>query len=82
MTTSSRKDGARSLLMMCLFLTIMFSMLLIWFPIPLRDRIKGQIYSKIVIKQQEFSRWAEMPGQLGYTTTRNITLFSHIDNTT
>lgn len=82
MATSSRKDCARSLLMMSLFLTVMFSMLLIWFPIPLHDRIKGEIKSKIVIKQQEFARWAQMPGQLGYSYTKNITLFSHIDNKT
>lgn len=48
---SQRKDCARSSLMMCLFLTIMFSLLLIWFPVPLKDKITGEIKAKIVIKQ-------------------------------
>ena len=36
MATSSRKDCVRSLLAMSLILAVTFSMLLIWFPVPIK----------------------------------------------
>ena len=77
MATSSRKDCVRSLLAMSLILAVTFSMLLIWFPVPIKFSLTNQTNQNILIKQHESSRWGEIPGELEYNFTRNLDVRSH-----
>ena len=65
-----RQDCYKASMILSLVLSITFLMLLMLFPVPLHDRMKKEVLSKIIIKQQEFNKWAEMPGNLGYEIKR------------
>ena len=74
MSTSSRKDCVRSLLAMTLILTVTFAMLLIWYPTPVKYTLTNKTNADILIKQHESSRWGEVPGELGYSFSRMLTV--------
>lgn len=63
-----------------LILTVLFSLLLIYFPMPLEHARDNQINADVTIKQDQYDRWGVIPGQLGYKYTRNVKYSTLIQN--
>ena len=72
---SKRKQAVKSSIAFASILTILFALLLIYFSVPLRDRMNNQIDAAVTVKQNEEDRWAEVPGSLGYNFMRRLELY-------
>lgn len=53
-------------------LTLFFSLLLVYYPMPLKYVRDNKINSDVTIKQNQFDRWGVIPGDLGYQFTRQL----------
>ena len=65
-STQKRKQTALSLVYVMLIVTITSALILVFFPVPIRERMQNHVQDDIVIKQHQQNRWAQIPGKLGY----------------
>ena len=75
MLDSKRKECARTSLAVTMILSIFFALLLIYFPIPIKNSMESRVDNVAIIKQNEEDRWGKIPGTLGYTYMRNLQLY-------
>ena len=61
-------------LVVSLILVVLWALLLIFLPLPIRAKMDAAVLDAIVIKQSQKSRWSEVPGTLGYTYNRSLHL--------
>jgi len=72
----------RTSIIFALIMTILFSLLLIYYPVPIQDKMNARIDSTVTIKQNEQDRWAEIPGSLGYNLIRKLHVFLYANGQT
>ena len=59
-------------LVISLILVVLWALLLIFLPLPIKDKMDAASLDAIVVEQGRRDRWAEVPGTLGYNYTRSL----------